>query len=157
MEVDRVVVVERVHCDDRQPAEPAHDPDVVGEVRGTGVERAAAVVAQSLHRRDDHDGGRLETAVPARDVRELLEAHVGAEAALGDDEVGERETEAIADERARPEGDVRERTAVHERRASLERLNEVRLQRVLQEHGHRTGRVEVVGCHRPPVVRLRRR
>ena len=33
--------------------------------------------------------------------------------------------------------DVRERPTVHERRLALERLHEVRLQRVLEEHGQR--------------------
>ncbi len=44
--------------------------------------------------------------------------------------------------------DVRERACVHEADLTLERLHDVRLDRVLEEHGHRPGRLDVLGRHR---------
>jgi hypothetical protein len=53
-------------------------------------------------------------------------------------------------------GDVRERAAVHEARLTLERLDEVGLQRVLEQYGHRARGPEVVrGDRRAAVERVR--
>ena len=100
----------------------------------------AAVVLERLDRRDEHDRARPQVAGAADDVEELLHAHVGAEAALGDDVVAELERDAVGDERVVAVRDVRERPAVDERRLALERLHEVRLDRLLEQHGHRAGR-----------------
>ena len=43
--------------------------------------------------------------------------------------------------------DVRERPAVHERGNALERLHEIRLERVGEQRGHRTRRAELLGRH----------
>ncbi len=48
--------------------------------------------------------------------------------------------------------DVRERPAVDERRLSLERLDEIRLDRVLEQHGHRAGRLQLLRRHGLAVV-----
>ena len=85
---------------------------------------------------------------PADDVDELLEAHVGAEAALGDDVVAELEPEPVGDERVVAVRDVRERAAVDERRLALGGLHEVRLQRLLEQHRHRAGGADLLGGHR---------
>src|SRR5262249_30932590 len=79
------VVGGRVDRDNGLPAETANELDVPRQVRCTRVERAVAVVLQRLDARDEHDGGGLEPSQTAGDVDELLEAHVRAEAALGDD------------------------------------------------------------------------
>ena len=50
--------------------------------------------------------------------------------------------------------DVRERPAVHERGLALERLHEVRLDRLLQEHGQRARRLDLLGGHGLAVVGL---
>ena len=134
-------------------AELAHDRDVRGQVLGAPLDRRepalriAAVVLQRLRRRDEHDGARREAAEAADDVDELLEAHVGAEAALGDDVVAQLEAEPVADQRAVAVRDVGERAAVDERRLPLERLDEVRLQRVGQQRGHRAGGAELLRRH----------
>ena len=47
--------------------------------------------------------------------------------------------------------DVRERPGVDERRLALDRLHEVRLDRVLQQNGHRAGDVQILGGHRGPL------
>jgi hypothetical protein len=52
--------------------------------------------------------------------------------------------------------DVRERPAVHQARLAFERLDEVRLQRILQQDGHRSGGPQVLSRDRlPAVVRVR--
>ena len=82
---------------------------------------------------------------PALDVEELLGAHVGAEAGLGDDDVGGGEGDPVGDDRAVAVGDVREWPAVDVGGTALERLEQVRLDRVAQEDRHRAGHAQVLG------------
>ena len=112
---------------------------------------------EGARRRDEHDRARLEPARSADDVEELLHAHVGAEAALGDDVVAELERDAVGDERVVAVGDVRERTAMDERRLPLERLNEVGLERVFQQHRHRARSPQLLRGHGLALVALRDR
>ena len=104
--------------------------------------------AQRSHGRDEHDRARGDRPDPADDVEELLHAHVRAETGLGDDVVAELQADEVGDERRVPVGDVRERPAVDERRLALERLDEVRLDRVLEENGHCPGRLQLLGRDR---------
>ena len=76
-----------------------------------------------------------------------------AEARLGDDDVAELERDAVGDERVVAVRDVRERAAVDEGGLTLERLHEVRLDRLLEEHGHRTCSLQLLGGHRLALVR----
>ena len=108
----------------------------------------AAVHLERAHGRDDHRGVGREAGLAALDVEELLGAEVGAEARLGDHVVGELERGPRGDHRVAAVRDVGERAAVDERRVVLERLHEVRHQRVLEQHGHRAGGLEVGGGHR---------
>ena len=71
-----------------------------------------------------------------------------AEARLGHDVVGQRQRDAVGDDRVVALGDVAERPGVHEHRATLEVLHQVRLDRVAHEHGHGTCAAEVLGGHR---------
>ena len=91
----------------------------------------AAVIFEGAHRRHEHHRRRGKPRVTAFDVHELLRAQVGAEARLGDRVVGELEGQAGRAHRVAAVRDVRERPAVHERGGVLERLHEVRLERVL--------------------------
>ena len=50
--------------------------------------------------------------------------------------------------------DVRERAGVHEAELPFERLDDVRLQRVLEEHGHRTRCLDLIRRHRLAVRRV---
>ena len=100
----------------------------------------------------EHGCGRGQLAEPAHDVEELLHAHVRAEPGLGDDVVAELHPDQVGDQRVVAVGDVRERAAVHQHRLALERLHEVRLERVLEQHGHRAGGAEVLGGDRLPAV-----
>ena len=90
------------------------------------------------------DRARRETAHAADDVHELLHAHVRAEPGLRDDDVAELERDPVGDERVVAVGDVRERPAVDERGLTLERLHEVRLDRLLEQHGHRAGGLQLL-------------
>ena len=142
--------------------ELADDRKVPREVRAADLDRVRAavrvvgVVLQRLHRRDEHDRIGPEVAEPADDVEELLHAHVGAEAALGDDVVGELQGDAVGDDRVVAVRDVRERPAVHERRLPFERLHEVRLDRLLQQHRHRARCAQLLGGDRLAVVGVAR-
>ena len=151
-EVDLLVRVARepVDGDDGAQPEPGHDLEVAPQVLGAELDRVqpavgiAAVMLERLGGRDEHDGARAEPARAADDVQELLHAHVRAEARLRDDVVAELQRDEVGDERVVAVRDVRERAAVDERRLTLERLDEVRLERVLEEHGHRAGRPELL-------------
>ena len=90
---------------------------------------------------------------PALDVEELLGAHVGAEAGLGADDLVRGERDPIRDDRVVAVGDVRERSAMDERRTALEGLEEVRLQGVLEQDGHRARDAQVLGGDRLAVAR----
>ena len=96
---------------------------------------------------DDH-AARREAAVAADDVHELLGAQVGAEAALGDHVVGELHGDLVGDDRVVALGDVGERAGVHEARVALQGLHQVRLDGVLEQHGHGAGRLDVLGRQR---------
>ena len=142
-----------------QAEDVAHVVDVPVEVRDAGLERLqvflaeirhldAAVVLDRAHRRDDHRRVRLEARLAALDVHELLGAEVGAEAAFGDDVVGELERRLGRHDRVAAVRDVRERAAVDEGRVVLERLHQVRRERVLQERRHRAMRLDVARVDR---------
>ena len=147
------VLREAVDRDDARQAESLNDPEgraEIGEAElelGEAAVDVAAVVLQCLDGRDEDDHARAEAAEAADDVDELLEAHVGAEAALGHDPVAELEAEPVGDERVVAVGDVGEGPAMEERRLTLERLDEVRLQRLLEEHRHRARGPDLLGGH----------
>ena len=94
-----------------------------------------------------------EAGDPALDVEEPLGAHVGAEAGLGDEEVAGVDADQVGHHAAVAVGDVAEGTRVHEDRRVLQRLEQVRLERLAHDHGRRPGRLELLGGHR--LARLR--
>ena len=94
-----------------------------------------------------------ESPGAADDVAELLKSEVAREAGLGDDEVGQLERDAVRQDRIVGVRDVAERAGMHERRLALERLHQVRLDRVLHDHGHRAAGLEHVGRDELAVVR----
>ena len=152
---------EAVESDHDGDAEELHVLDLLGEVLAAllesgvvlgleqlRVDRQAAVHLEGAHGAgDDHATGR-EAAVAADDVHELLGAQVGAEAGLGDDVVGQLHGDLVGDDRVVALRDVGERPGVDEARVALEGLHEVRLERVLEEDGHRAGRLDVLGGQR---------
>ena len=79
---------------------------------------------------------------------ELLRAQVGAEAGLGHGVLGEPHRELRGQDAVAAVGDVGERAAVDERRVVLQRLHQVRLDGVLQQHGHRPVGLQIGGGDR---------
>src|SRR5882672_1952541 len=114
----------------------------------------AAVVLHRAHRGDDHRRRRAQPRLAALDVDELLRPQVGAEARFGDHVVGELHRGLGRDHGVAAMGDVRERAAMDERRVVLERLDEVGLDRVLQQHRHRAVRLEILRENRFLLARV---
>ncbi len=133
---------------------PSHRRDVLG---GKLLAGNAAMHLERPHRGDDHRRVGPEPGHAALDVEELLGPQIGAEAGLGDRVVAELQPGAGGDHRVAAVGDVGERPAVDEGRVALERLHQVGLQRVLEQHRHRPVGVEVGGGHRLAVAGLGRR
>ena len=131
------------------PAEVDHAGLEGGDVLGAEVgQRDAAVVLQGAHGgHDDRDVG-TQAGLAALDVDELLGAEVGAEAGLGDHDVGQPQAGAGRHHRAAPVRDVGEGTAVHEGRRALQGLDEVGCERVAQQDGHRAVGTELAGGDR---------
>ena len=105
----------------------------------------AGVNLQRPDRRHDHGGVRRKARRSAFDVEEALGAHVGAEAGLGDEEIAGVDADQVRQHRRGAVGDVPKRPRVHQHRRVLERLQQVRLDRVAHDHGHRAARVQEVG------------
>src|SRR5437764_753324 len=141
---------EAVHRDDGVEPELADGREVSDHVGRAGRDRLsaalgiAAVVLQRLDSGDEDDCARREAADAADDVHELLHPHVRAEAGLGYDDVAELQRDAVGNQRVVAVGDVRERPTLDEGGLALERLDEVRLDRLLEEDGHRTRRLELL-------------
>ena len=95
---------------------------------------------QYRRRRGDAGGGHDEVEV-------LLRTEVRAEPGLVDDEVRQLQGHALRDDAARAVRDVGERAGVHQRRRVLGRLHEVRHDRLVEQHHHRAGRLQVRGAH----------
>ena len=97
---------------------------------------------------DQHDRGRADARLAALDVDELLGAEVGAEAGLRHDVIAEAHRRAGGDDAVAAVRDVGERAAVDEGRVVLEGLDQVGLDRVLEQRGHRARHLEVADGHR---------
>ena len=108
----------------------------------------ARVALQRAHRRDHHGGVRLEAGDAALDVEEPLGAHVGAEARLGDQEVAGVDADEVGHHARVAVRDVAERAGVHEDRGVLQRLQQVRLERLAHHHRGRAGRLQLLGGDR---------
>ena len=174
LHLGRCIGRERVDGHDRRDAEHRHVLDLLGQVCGTLSDRLDVLLEEGriqrlagddpadpavhLERPDrgDHDGRiRPEAGRPALDVEELLGAHVGPEAGFGDHDVVRHQRQPVRDDRVVAVGDVRERPGVDEGRPTLQRLEQVRLDRVAQQDGHRAGDTQVLGRDRGPGHRRR--
>ncbi len=111
-------------------------------------DRDATVILERPHGRHDHRRRRLQSGFAALDVNELLGAEVGTEARLRHHVVRELQRGFRRHHRVTPVGDVGERAAMNEGGIVLERLYEVRRQRLLQQHRHRAMRLQIPGENR---------
>ena len=123
--------------------------DVLGQERR--IERLAghdpahaAVHLQGADRGHDHGRVGLEARGAALDVEELLGAHVRPEAGLGAHDLVGGQGQPVGEDRVVAVGDVRERAAMDEGRAALEGLEQVGLDRIDEQDGHRPGDLEVL-------------
>ncbi|CAB4852479.1 unannotated protein [freshwater metagenome] len=105
----------------------------------------AAVRLQRTHRGHEHRRVGHHARVAALDVEETLGAHVGAEAGFGDEVLAAADTDEVADDGAVAVSDVAERASVHDDRSVLQRLQQVRLQGLAHDDGHRASTLELLG------------
>ncbi len=109
---------------------------------------AARVHFQRADRGNDHRRVGREARRATFDVEEALRAHVGAEPGLGYQKVAAVNADEVRDDRRVAGGDVAERTRVHQHRRVLERLQQVGLDGVAHDHGHRAGGEDVLRADR---------
>src|SRR5690625_4020807 len=114
----------------------------------------AAAHLQRADGRDDHDCLRAEAGLAALDVEELLGAEIGTETGFGHDIFGQLQRGAGLHDRVTAMSDVRERAAMDEGRVVLERLHEVRLHRILEQHRHRAGGADITAIDRAAVTAI---
>ena len=112
----------------------------------------AAVQLQGADRGHDHHGVGADARLAALDVHEFLGAEVGAEAGLGDGVLGQPHGELRGQDAVAAVGDVGERAAVDEGRVAFQRLHQVGLDGVLQQHGHGAVGLQVGGGDRLAVA-----
>ena len=154
-----------VDGDHHRHAELAHVLDVAAEIGAALLHRLdvllaevflldAAIHLHGAHGGDDDRRRRLQAGLAALDVEELFRAEIGAEAGFGDHIVGELQRRRGGDHRVAAMRDVGERAAMHEGRVVLQRLHEVRLHRVLEQHGHGAVGLEVAGVDRRLVAAI---
>jgi hypothetical protein len=98
-----------------------------------------------------HGGVGLESRGAALDVEEPFGAHVRPEAGLGDQVVAGADADLVGQDRRVAMGDVAERTGVDQHRSVLQGLEQVGLDRLAQDRGHRPAGVEVLGRDRGAV------
>jgi hypothetical protein len=103
----------------------------------------------------DNDGAvGLQARFAALDVEELLRPEIGAEARLGDDPVAELQCGLGGDRRVAAMRDVGERAAMDEGGVVLQRLHEVRRERILEQRRHGPGGGKIARGDRLLVARL---
>ena len=152
-----------VDGDHHRHAELLHVLDVAAEIGAALLDRLdvflaevflldAAIHLHGPHGGDDDRRRRLQPGLAALDVEELLRAEIGAEAGFGDDVVGKLQRRRGGDHRIAAMRDVGERAAMHEGRVVLQRLHQVRLHGVLEQHGHGAVGLEVAGKDRALVA-----
>src|SRR5258708_1051947 len=86
----------------------------------------AALHLERADGRDEHRRFGIQTADAALDVEELFRAEIRTESRFGDDHIAERESRTRRKNAVATVCDVAERARVHQCRASLESLYQVR-------------------------------
>ena len=123
------------------------DADADGERVGP-IQTARGRAAVMLHRADgadEHGGAGAQARGAALDVHKLLKAQVGAESGLRNHVVRVAQSEPVGDDGTAAVRDVAERARMSEHGLPLQRLNEIRNQRVAQQRHQRADRPDVAG------------
>ena len=103
----------------------------------------AAVILERANRSNDHNGARLQSGHAALDIEELLRAEISAEAGLGNRIVRQTQRDFGSGHGVASMRNIGKRAAMHERRRMLQRLHKVRLERILEQRGHRARSVQI--------------
>ena len=112
------------------------------------------MVFERAHRRNDHNGVRVQVCQAALDIQKLFRAEIGGEARFGDGIVRELPRHARGKHAVAAMRNVRKGAAVDEHRRTLERLNKVGAERVAQQGGHCAFGLEIVRRDGRAVVRI---
>ena len=100
---------------------------------------------EGTHSGHQHAGRGSDTGVAALDIQKLLCAQIGTETGLSDGIVGQRKAQLGSQHAVAAVGDVGKGTAVDDGGVVLEGLDEVGVERILQQGGHGTGRADLPG------------
>ena len=114
--------------------------------------RDAAVIFQRTQRGYDHDRIRAQASQTALDIKELFRAEVGAKSRLRDAVIPQLEGRARGAHGVAPVCNVGERAAVHEHRRILQRLDQIRVQGVLEQNRHRADRLQIARIDGRPII-----
>src|SRR4029077_3411462 len=108
--------------------------------RGSNLDRSSATVKLECAKRSYHHGRCwLESREATLDVEKFLRPEITPESSLRNDIVCTSQCDGIGKNRTIPVGDITERTRMHERRGSLQRLNQIRQQRISKQYCHGPG------------------
>ncbi len=113
--------------------------------------RTAAVHLQRANGGHQHHAIGLQPAVAALDVAKLFQAHVGAEAGLGQHVAigtNQLQRDLIGDNRRIAVRDIGERSGMHERGRALDGLHQIGHDGVLHQDRERAADADIVGGDR---------
>ena len=125
--------------------------DILGPEFGLGD---AAIHLHRPHRGHQHHAIGRKPRLAALDVHEFLGPQIGAEAGLRHHVIAQLERGGGGDDRVAAMRDIGERAAMHEGGVVLQRLHEVGLHRVLQQHGHRALGLDIAAIDRGLVAAI---
>ena len=155
-----------VDCNDNGHAVQAHILDMNTKVDDTLFQRFgvllcevcfrhAAVILQRSDCRHKHNAVRLQSRKTALYIKEFLRAQIRAEASLGYCVICEFKREFGCTNGVAAVRDIRKRTAVNYRGVVFERLDKVRVYRVLEQRCHCADSLDIARENRLVVIGIR--
>ena len=111
-----------------------HRGDILGAEIGP---RHPAIHLHRAHRGDKDNDARRDAGLAAFDVHEFLGSEIGPEAGLGHHIIRQFQGRLRRNHRVAAMRDVGERAAMDKGRVVFQRLHQIRLQRLRQQHRHR--------------------
>ena len=94
---------------------------------------------------DQHHDAGLELAFPRDDIKKFFHAEIGGKTRLRDDIIGKLERHERRNHAVVAMRNIRERTRVNKYRLALQRLHEIGLDGIFQQHRHRADNLQVFG------------
>ena len=105
----------------------------------------AAVALEGAHGGHQHAGTGCNACIAALDIEELFCAQIGTKACFGNGVVSQRKAQLGGQHAVAAVGNVGKGAAVDDGGVVFQRLDKVRVQCVLQQSGHGTGRADLTG------------